>query len=163
MNNKNIFYYLKLIILYILASPFIIGFFIIFFIVYILIAPIEILIYKRSLYYQNLGEKYYLLITSQEKYKLYNNIVKANQQKELIINNETIIAYYNNNYLLVPIKYHITLINNEYYFNNISITNFTKQINTNLNVIYLINRNQISDNELYKTMKNNKQFLIYEK
>ena len=163
MNNKNIFYYLKLIILYILASPFIIAFFTIFFIIYILIAPIEILIYKRSLYYRNLGEKYYLLITYQQKYKLYNNILKSNQQKELIINNETINAYYNNNYLLVPIKFNITLKDNEYYFNNISITNFTNQINTNLNIIYLINRNQISDNELYKKMKNNKQFLIYEK
>ncbi|VEU80619.1 hypothetical protein [Haploplasma axanthum] len=149
-----------LLILFLLASPFIIAIFTVFFVVYLIVCPVEILIYKRSNYYKDLQEKYYLFITRNNNYLLYNKLRKEAIPTKITINNETYESYKSKDMFLIFVEYKVEfsinnlLVNSN---NNNSILRFD-----NLNYVYVIKRNMFVKNDDYKIAKTIKNIIIYE-
>ena len=114
-SKRNLREKITLLILFLISFPFVLVGALLFIIIYILIAPTEILFYKRSYYYKDLKEKYYLLITFNKNYKKYNKIIKSNSKtiNLIYIKNESDLSQLNNkmikdlnNYIVINKKYY---------------------------------------------------------
>lgn len=114
-SKRNLREKITLLILFLISLPFVLVGALLFIIIYLLIAPTEILFYKRSYYYKDLKEKYYLLITFNKNYKKYNKIIKSNsktinliyikKESDLSQLNNKMIKYLNN-YIVINKKYY---------------------------------------------------------
>lgn len=159
-NKKNFFEKVVLIVLFILSIPFVLAIYLLFFIMYLIIYPMEISKYKKSIYYKELNEKYYLLITKKDHYKLYNEIRKTGNI--IILNNQNL--YYNDDYVLIPIMEDIYLDSNKIWqLKNESLDSYLKKYEIDKVKIALIKRDFFLENNDYKLAYKDKNFLIWEK
>src|SRR5690625_2722946 len=93
-SKRSILEKIILIFLFVITLPFILIGALLFIIIYIIIAPIEWLLYYNSFYKKDLNEKYYLFITLTKNYKKYNklrNSLKYNSIKKYYENNDSIL------------------------------------------------------------------------
>lgn len=160
-NRKSIFEYVLLTILFILALPFVLAIYTVFFIIYIIIFPFENPKYKKSNYYKDLKESYYLLITKKKHFKLYNEITK---EKELVLLNETKL-YCNTEFVLIEVNENITYdyINNIWNLMDENLTSYLKKFKTEKKKIVLIKRSYFNENKDYKLASKDNRFIIFEK
>lgn len=148
-NNKSLFEKIMIIILMFIASPFIIGSFIIFVLVYFIIYPFEIIFYKRSYYYKNLLDKYYLFVTFNNKYKLYNKIYKYGKKE--LLDGEDVYKY--NNYII-----------HNYNLNTISLLDDKIILNNKNNFINIIViSKELLSVEQFKKINKQSNVIIYDK
>lgn len=150
-----------ILILLIIASPFVLGIFAIFIIIYIIVYPIEaLLIYYHSNYYKDLKEKYYLFITFNKGYKTYNKIIKSN---EYIMSNSSDKFNRYNDLVLISFDKEITYKNNDFYYLEEKVIDYLKEsFKIDLKIIVLIESNLIKPEDK-KYLKNNDSFIIYSK
>lgn len=146
MKKRRFYEYILLLILFILASPFLLIIFGSFIIIYIIIFPIEGLFYFKSKYYLDLKEKYFLFITFTDSYKKYNNF--NYEINELISINEEIHYDYESS---------LWIINKDDLNTYLSI-NYP----TNKNIIIIIKKELINKNDIRLAKLSNK-FIIYSK
>lgn len=160
-NKKSIFEYIILTILFILALPFVLAIYTVFFIIYIIIFPFENPKYKKSNYYKDLKESYYLLITRKKHFKLYNEITK---EKELVLLNETNL-YCNTEFVLIPVIENIMYdnLNSSWTLSSESLNSYLEKFEINKERIVLINRNLFINNNDYKLASKDKGFIIFER
>lgn len=85
MKPRKLYELILIILLLIIASPFIIGFVLIFVVLYIIIFPFEGIIYFKSNYYKDLNEKYYLFITRSNSFKRYRKIKKQEPNRLIFL------------------------------------------------------------------------------
>ena len=143
---------ITLFILFIIALPFTIFIFLAFILLFILISPFEYPIYRKSLYYKNLKDKYFLTITFKKKYKLYNKVFTESSPHEIVVDENTLKSRKSNDYLLV--EYDPT-------FFKIEEGVITNNIDTNLKIIFTINRDLLSDLE-YKSIWKKEHYIVYQ-
>lgn len=103
--KKSPFEKILLLILFLLALPFILGFVALFIIIYIIGFLVEGIYYYRSKYYQTFKERYFLLITRTSSYKKF---IEATKDIEVTFNNNLVVTD-SKNYFLVqyegPLEY----------------------------------------------------------
>ena len=102
-------------LLFIVTLPFVIlglvVFGLIYFVTTILPAPIEIIIYKHSQFYRDLGIKYFLGITSNFGYKTYK-YVKQNESLEIVFQDNG-YYYYKTDEAILVIPYYAEYYNKD--------------------------------------------------
>lgn len=150
MKNKRLYEKVLIIILIIIALPFTLGFLSIFLVAYILIAPIEYQVYKRSRYYEILNEKYYLLITISKSYKRFRLVMKNSKDIKLI---DDYLIEVNSNTVLVLVD--SSLITSNYDFKGLIPSS-----NTFNNITYLVNKSNL-DKSIIKELKLIDNIIIY--
>lgn len=150
MKNKRLYEKVLIIILIIIALPFTLGFLAIFLVAYILIAPIEYQVYKRSKYYEILNEKYYLLITISKSYKRFRLVIINSKDIKLI---DDYLIEVNSNTVLVLVD--SSLITSNYDFKVLLPSN-----NNYNNITYLVNKSNL-DKSIIKELKLIDNIIIY--
>lgn len=150
MKNKRLYEKVLIIILVIIALPFTLGFLAIFLVAYILIAPIEYQVYKRSKYYEILNEKYYLLITISKSYKRFRLVIINSKDIKLI---DDYLIEVNSNTVLVLVD--SSLITSNYDFKVLLPSN-----NNYNNITYLVNKSNL-DKSIIKELKLIDNIIIY--
>lgn len=143
---------ITIVILYILALPFLIGFLLLFFLGYVLIFPFEIIPYRNSFYFKELKEKYYLLISITKSYKTFNKFYKAGTKLKLA---EFDLVKLGDKYL---IKYDESFIKIDL-SGTLTITN---DILKPLNLLIVLRKDLLSKEQL-KNLKTNENILLYNK
>lgn len=140
-SKRNIFEKIVLILLYILALPFIAIIFASFIIVYIVIFPFEYPFYKFSNYKKNLNGKYYLTITLSREFRTYNRFVKKGQKEIILDGNNSFNIYKLDNIQLIP-------------YQNSDL--FAEKDN----VILLVKQSEVLE-EFYKKNRKNSKYIFY--
>lgn len=134
---------LTLFILFIIALPFILIGAVLFISIYLITAPIEWMFYKSSFYYKELKEKYYLTITFNKNYKIYNKLrktLKYNQKEKYYEDLNNILIIYNEENQV------LNILNN---------TKNTKKI------YIVINKNNVNEST-FNEIKNKVYIILYE-
>lgn len=156
INKKSFFGKIVLLLLFLIGSPFILGFFLFFIVLYIVISPFERIVYKRSYYYKDLDEKYYLFVSFHKSFKKYNDLRKG-IENEIIIEDIRIKAFISKEEKLVY-----------YWFNTIKYENNTWIIDNNkkldmyiTNNVYLVINQTLFDKEDIKIARLNPNMILY--
>ena len=140
-NKRNLFEKITLLILFLLALPFIVIIFLAFILIFLVISPFEYPFYRRSAYNRNLKGKYYLTITISREYKTYNKFIKEGVIERIAINEESYEVYWLNDLVLIPYI-------------------LEEKLTTEKKISVLVKQSDVTE-EFYRSNRKNKKYLFY--
>lgn len=150
-----------LLILFVLALPFILGFVAIFLIVYVIGFLVEGIFYFKSKYYQTFKERYFLFVTRTSSYKKF---VNATKDIDVTFHNNLVVTD-TPNYFLIEYENYITYNKElgEWQQEDKNLVNYLKtKYTTSKDLLIIVRREQFNKDD-YLLAKEDELFIFIDK